>query len=493
MDNRTMATIQADPGLRVTYTLRVTLAVCFLITLFAILIAVLPVGDRTALWLVFAITATSMVIFTALYLCSVLLLKPSAGATRVFGARIAPRAPWAHGQQQHPQALSTNVGAAGPGQRPVPMSPTSVARMYRSASSTGDSSSWQTSQSGGVWIADGHAERFGDEGNRGSADDSSDGNAASSEPRSTAVSFAPTVIRVRVGGEHAARGSDEVIEVNTVGGEVRRKPRRGKKSHGGGGSKKTAKDVGAWSKEERALQKHMRYMKEGGKEGRKATANLKRSKSAHAGLGGGARSRIRGDDGYEGKTTAVFRRSTAYPTKAGGGGAGGASTESGGSQSQPSHTTQAPRRASTMSVLTGSSMESDFEMAQRLQHEEDMAAARHHDESKAAAAASAAVLRGGRDGGSGSGNGGVNGGNINTTRTISPTSPLPSREPVTADGEDVCCICLDDISVGGNATTLRCAHTFHQRCITKWFKSQGIADEAGVTSARKCPMCNQSQ
>ena len=149
-------------------------------------------------------------------------------------------------------------------------------------------------------------------------------------------------------------------------------------------------------------------------------------------------------------------------------------------------------------------MESDFELAQRLQHEEDLVAARHHDESKAAAAAAAdAVLRGERDGvgGVGGGNGGVNesvnesvngdfnGGNIDTTRTI----PLPSREPVTADGEDVCSICLDDISVGGNATTLRCTHTFHQRCITKWFKSQGIADEAGVTSARKCPMCNQSQ
>ena len=313
-----MATIQADPGLRTTYALRATLAVCFLITLFAIIVAVLPVGDHTTLWLVFAITSTSMAIFTALYLCSVLILKPSVGATRVFGARVAPRAPWVRGQQ-HPQSAHVSTRThAGPGQKKaVPMSPTSVARMYRSASSsaTGDSSSWQTSQSGGVWIADGHAERFGDEGNRGSADDSNEGTStkdrttASSGPRSTAVSFAPTVIKVRVGEEHAASGSDEVVEVNAVvGGEVRRKPRRGKKSHGGGGSKKIAKEVGAWSKEERALQKHMRYLKRGEKEERKAAVNLKRSKSAHAGLGGGARSRTRGDDGYGGTAAAVVRR-----------------------------------------------------------------------------------------------------------------------------------------------------------------------------------------
>ena len=152
-----------------------------------------------------------------------------------------------------------------------------------------------------------------------------------------------------------------------------------------------------------------------------------------------------------------------------------------------------------MSVLAGSSTESDYELAQRLQHEEDMAAAQHHDESKASA-----LSRTRSFGGGGSARAVVGGSSTRANLRVRPTSPLPSRtlipltpgardHVVTRAPKDVCCICLDDISVGGKATTLRCSHTFHQRCIMKWFKSQGDSDGSGVTTARKCPMCNAKQ
>ena len=93
MDNRTMRTIQANPALRVSYALRVTLAVLFLIALFLLLVAVIPVGERTTLWVVFAVTSTVMVIFTILYICSVVCIKP-AGAGKREGAGVVG-AEWA--------------------------------------------------------------------------------------------------------------------------------------------------------------------------------------------------------------------------------------------------------------------------------------------------------------------------------------------------------------------------------------------------------------
>ena len=77
-----MRTIQAHPAMRVSYALRVTLAVLFLITLFLLVVAFIPVGERTTLWVVFAVTSTVMVIFTILYICSVICVKPT-GAGKV--------------------------------------------------------------------------------------------------------------------------------------------------------------------------------------------------------------------------------------------------------------------------------------------------------------------------------------------------------------------------------------------------------------------------
>jgi hypothetical protein len=278
------------------------------------------------------------------------------------------------------------------------------------------------------------------------------------------------------------------VEVDEDNGEIRRKPRRGKKG------------------------------------------GLQRSQSAHAGLGG--RGRGRGgddDDGFQGQTagsTAAQKKrdslsrvdSKSYqryreansirrgpgpdenasrglitsiadppPPRVGvpsGGGPPGPGS-GGGSRARAHHNMQPPRRAHTMSVLAGSSTESDYELAQRLQHEEDMAAAQHHDESKASA------LSRTRSGGGGSARAVVGGSSTRpnpSVRTTGARDHVVTRAP-----KDVCCICLDDISIGGKATTLRCSHTFHQRCIMKWFKSQGDLDGSGVTTARKCPMCNATQ
>ena len=44
---------------------------------------------------------------------------------------------------------------------------------------------------------------------------------------------------------------------------------------------------------------------------------------------------------------------------------------------------------------------------------------------------------------------------------------------------DTCTICLDDVLVGQSVLTLRCGHTFHAECISKWV----------TASATTCPMC----
>lgn len=52
------------------------------------------------------------------------------------------------------------------------------------------------------------------------------------------------------------------------------------------------------------------------------------------------------------------------------------------------------------------------------------------------------------------------------------------------NSDDSCSICIDDFKTG-DAVTLKCGHTFHKECITKWFF---INNNRNCDS--KCPNCN---
>ena len=47
-----------------------------------------------------------------------------------------------------------------------------------------------------------------------------------------------------------------------------------------------------------------------------------------------------------------------------------------------------------------------------------------------------------------------------------------------------CSICLEDITKETGSTTLSCEHTFHLRCIVKWFAEQDMKD-----MPESCPYC----
>jgi hypothetical protein len=50
---------------------------------------------------------------------------------------------------------------------------------------------------------------------------------------------------------------------------------------------------------------------------------------------------------------------------------------------------------------------------------------------------------------------------------------------VREETEHECCICLDKLNVGEFQKTLQCKHTFHKKCIDRWFKKDNDF----------CPMC----
>jgi hypothetical protein len=49
-----------------------------------------------------------------------------------------------------------------------------------------------------------------------------------------------------------------------------------------------------------------------------------------------------------------------------------------------------------------------------------------------------------------------------------------------------CCICLDEYKVGVYKRKLSCGHTFHKKCIDKWFR-QNINKNNKI----KCPICRK--
>lgn len=65
------------------------------------------------------------------------------------------------------------------------------------------------------------------------------------------------------------------------------------------------------------------------------------------------------------------------------------------------------------------------------------------------------------------------------TESKGSASGLDAYAPYDAVLVDSCTICLDDVQVGESAITVRCGHTFHAKCITKWV----------TESAPTCPVC----
>jgi hypothetical protein len=49
---------------------------------------------------------------------------------------------------------------------------------------------------------------------------------------------------------------------------------------------------------------------------------------------------------------------------------------------------------------------------------------------------------------------------------------------VPMDPSDSCCVCLSEFYNAETVRTLRCGHTFHQRCIDEWLTKQAV-----------CPLC----
>ncbi|CAL0333764.1 unnamed protein product [Lupinus luteus] len=47
-----------------------------------------------------------------------------------------------------------------------------------------------------------------------------------------------------------------------------------------------------------------------------------------------------------------------------------------------------------------------------------------------------------------------------------------------ASSVSICSICLDDLSIGSEATRMPCSHVYHNHCIVKWLKT-----------CNTCPLC----
>ena len=56
---------------------------------------------------------------------------------------------------------------------------------------------------------------------------------------------------------------------------------------------------------------------------------------------------------------------------------------------------------------------------------------------------------------------------------------LDSYAPYAVKVKNTCSICLDDMQIGDCAVTVRCGHSFHQQCISKWV----------TESSPTCPVC----
>jgi hypothetical protein len=60
----------------------------------------------------------------------------------------------------------------------------------------------------------------------------------------------------------------------------------------------------------------------------------------------------------------------------------------------------------------------------------------------------------------------------------------------TANGDDVCSICLDPIRGSGEIRVIRnCGHAYHGSCIDPWFSS--FTSDYTELKTLKCPLCRQ--
>ena len=89
------------------------------------------------------------------------------------------------------------------------------------------------------------------------------------------------------------------------------------------------------------------------------------------------------------------------------------------------------------------------------------------EQMRLAIAASLASDGGGRDALSGS---------APAVAQVEPVAPSPSAAPAAP----TCSICMEDLASGGQVQALRCSHSFHRACISRWLRS-----------SRTCPTCRE--